>query len=96
MFILAGMVRLELRGKSTPLRFSLAAGGASYAIYLSHILWLAAAQHLGLNRFLGQFPAWIPQVVFLCFAAFILLFSILHYRIVERALHRLFKKWLRI
>ncbi len=96
MFILAGMVRLELRGKSTPLRFSLAAGGASYAIYLSHILWLAAARQLGLNGFLGQFPAWIAQVAFLCFAAFILFFSILHYRIVERALHRLFKKWLRI
>lgn len=96
LLMMAGMVRLEFAGKISALRFSLAAGGASYAIYLSHILWLTATQHLGLNGFLGQFSPWIAQLVFLVYAAFILFYCILHYRVIERPLHRLFKQWLGI
>ena len=94
LLMLAGLVRLELAGKLTPLKFSLAAGGASYAIYLSHILFLTATQHLGLNDYLGQFSSWIAQLVFLAYAVFILYYCIAHYRIIERPLHRLFKKGL--
>ncbi len=54
LMMLAGLVRLEQSGVRTPLRFSLLAGGASYAIYLSHTLLLAASRHLGLNAFAGQ------------------------------------------
>jgi exopolysaccharide production protein ExoZ len=96
LFILAGLVRLEFREKKTALRFSLAAGGASYAIYLCHALWLMVTQHLGLNSYLGQFSAWIVQLVFLAYAVFILYYSMWHYRMIEQPLHRLFKKWLRI
>lgn len=96
LLMLAGLIRLEFSGKKAPVRFSLMAGGASYAIYLCHVLWLIATQHLGLDIFLGQFSAWVVQLVFICYAVFILYYSILHYRIIERPLHRLFKKYLRI
>lgn len=96
LFLTAGAVRLEHINKTTALRFSLAAGGASYAIYLSHILLLTATQHLGLNNFLGQYPAWVVQVAFLTYGVLILYYSIVHYRIIERPLHHLFKKWLGI
>jgi len=96
LFMMTGLVRLEFLGKTATLRFSLAAGGASYAIYLSHVLWLTATQHLGLNSFLGQFTSWIVQLAFFCNAAFILFYSMLHYRLIERRLHHLFKEWLGI
>ena len=96
LFMLIGLVRLEFADKTTALRFSLAAGGASYAIYLSHILFLTATQHLGLNDYLGQFSSWVGQLVFFCYAGLILYYCIMHYRIVERPLHRLFKQWLGI
>ena len=96
LFIMAGVVRLELEQKVAPLRFSLAAGGASYAIYLSHILLLTATQHLGLNSYLGQFSSWIVQLAFLLYAAFILFYCIAHYRFIEKPLHKLFKKGLGI
>ena len=96
LFIVTGLVRLEYKNKTTALRFSLAAGGASYAIYLSHILWIYAARHFGLYKALGQYSSWLVQLITLGFAAFILFYCIAHYRIVERPLHNLFKKWLGI
>ena len=96
LFLVAGAVRLEHINKTAALRFSLAAGGASYAIYLSHILLLTATQHLGLNHFLGQYTAWIVQAAYLTYGVLILYYSTLHYRIIERPLHKLFKKWLGI
>jgi peptidoglycan/LPS O-acetylase OafA/YrhL len=96
LMIVAGLVRLELAGATTALRFSLAAGGASYAIYLSHILFLTASQHLGFNGFLGQFSSWVAQLAFLLYAAGILFYCIAHYRVVEKPLHRLFKRGLRV
>jgi exopolysaccharide production protein ExoZ len=96
LFIVLGLVRLEFRNITTTLRFSLAAGGASYAIYLSHVLWLYAFHHIGLNSFISQFSSWVVQLAFLFCAAFILFSSMTHYQFIERPLHRLFKKWLRI
>jgi peptidoglycan/LPS O-acetylase OafA/YrhL len=96
LFILAGLIRLEFQEKKAAARFSLAAGGASYAIYLCHILWLTATQHLGLNTYLGQYSAGIVQWVFVGYAVFILYYSMWHYRMIEQPLHRIFKKWLRI
>lgn len=96
LFIMTGIVRLELEQKVAPLRLSLAAGGASYAIYLSHILWLTATQHLGLNAYLGQFSSWVVQLAFLVYAAFILFYCMAHYGYIEKPLHRLFKKGLGI
>lgn len=94
--MVAGLVRLEFQGKTAMLKFSLAAGGASYAIYLSHVLWLTATQHLGLNNFMSQFAAPVVQLVFLVNCLLILYYSMLHYRVIERPLHRLFKRWLAI
>lgn len=96
LLILAGLVRLEYTKMTAPVRFSLVAGGASYAIYLSHILWLTATQHLGFNAFLGQFSSLVAQLAFLGYAAFILLYSMVHYRVIERPLHGVFKRWLGI
>ncbi len=96
LFILIGLVRLEFADKTTALSFSLTAGGASYAIYLCHVLWLTATQYLGLNGYLGQYSAWVVQLVFVCYGVFILFYSIAHYRNIERPLHRLFKKGLGI
>jgi peptidoglycan/LPS O-acetylase OafA/YrhL len=96
LLIMAGTVRLENEGRQAVMGFSLAAGGASYAIYLSHTLWLTATQHLGLNQFLGQFTPLAAQTAFLAYAGFILYYSMMHYRLIERPLHYRFKRFLRI
>ncbi|MDZ4731398.1 MAG: acyltransferase [Xanthomonadales bacterium] len=94
--LLIGLVRLEFSGKTAPVTFSLVAGGASYAIYLCHTLWLTFTQHLGFNRLLGDYSysSWLVHLVFLGYAVLILFYSILHYRFLEQPLHGLFKKWL--
>lgn len=92
--ILAGLYRLEHRGLIILPRFSLLAGGASYALYLCHTLILDATQKLGLNRWLGQLPEWAAKSVFLGLVALIVLYSIAHYRWIERPLHRLFRRFL--
>lgn len=94
--IVAGLVRLENAGLKAPKKFSLQAGGASYAIYLSHTLWLTLSQHLGLNRWLGGFDPAVAQAGFAVYSALILIHGIAHYRWVERPLHRRFKAWLKI
>jgi exopolysaccharide production protein ExoZ len=96
LFLLAGLVRLEFLGRSAPLRFSVAAGGASYALYLCHIMWLTASQYMGLNSFLRQYPGWIVQLAFFCYAIFILYYSIAHYRIIEKPFHRQCRRWIGI
>lgn len=94
--ILAGLVRMEQQGKIAPVQFALVAGGASYAIYLSHILILALTRHLGLNQALSGLPDGVISGAFVGLALFILGFSILHYRLIERPLHHRFKRWLGI
>jgi peptidoglycan/LPS O-acetylase OafA/YrhL len=94
LLMLAGLVWLERGKKVAPLRFSLLAGGASYAIYLSHTLLLATTQHLGLNKFLSHYQPWLVQSVFLFYSIVILAYSMMHYRVIEAPLHRLFKRWL--
>jgi exopolysaccharide production protein ExoZ len=94
LFILAGLVRLENRGWTFARRFSLLAGGASYALYLSHTLILDATQKLGFNYWLRSFPDWLAQFAFIGLAVLIVLYSMAHFRWVERPLHRLFRRWL--
>ncbi len=50
-----------------PARFSAVTGGASYAIYLSHILILTVVWNTGFNQFIG---AWSGSMII---AAYILL-----------------------
>ena len=94
LMILMGMVRLEQEGIRAPLRFSIRAGGASYAIYLSHTLLLTASQHLGLNEFAGQLGVTTAQLLYISYALVILVYSVIHYHLLERPLHRGLKKLL--
>jgi peptidoglycan/LPS O-acetylase OafA/YrhL len=94
LMILLGLVRIENANRSAPVRFSLLAGGASYAVYLSHTLILTFTQSLGFNQWAATFPAAAAQAIFVGLAATILAFSIVHYRWVERPLHKLFLRLL--
>lgn len=96
MLLLAGVVRLEQCGLRAPLRFSLLGGGASYAIYLSHTLVLVGLQKLGFNEFAGGLGGWLTQAVYFALTLTILGYSVLHFRWIERPLHNLFKRALRV
>lgn len=95
-FLIWGLVNLERAGHVAAERFSLAAGGASYAIYLSHTIVLVATMKLGLNASLGGLPDPVVQWVFLLYSTLIVALCISYYRRAERPLHRVFKKALRI
>lgn len=96
LLIMTGLVRLDQAGVRAPLKFSLLTGGASYAIYLSHTLILVGLQKLGFNEFAGSIGGWKMQLIYISLTLAILAYSVLHYRIIERPLHRLFKRWLRM
>lgn len=96
LLILAGAVRLDQSGLRAPLQFSLLTGGASYAIYLSHTLILIGLQKLGFNDFAGSLEGWAMQALYLSLTLAILGYSVLHYRWIERPLHKLFKRALRV
>jgi len=96
LLILAGLVRLDQAGFRAPVKFSLLTGGASYAIYLSHTLILVGMQKLGFNEFAGALGDWSRMAVYLALMLAILAYSLLHYRLIERPLHRRFKRWLRL
>lgn len=92
--IVAGLVRLETRGFVAPRQFSIRTGGASYAIYLSHIPILAAIQTLGLSAALVGRPFGQVAAVYFLVMGLILGLSVAHYLWLERPLHRKFKRWL--
>ena len=94
--ILLGLVQLEKNGRVAPENFSLQAGGASYAIYLSHTIFLIATMKLGLNSALSELPDLVVQIAFSLYCALIVAFSIGWYRYIERPLHQRFKRGLRI
>ncbi|MBL0164116.1 MAG: acyltransferase [Xanthomonadales bacterium] len=96
LLILAALVRLDQKGRRAPLQFSLLTGGASYAIYLSHGLILASMQKLGFNDYAGGLGAGVAQILYLVLAALILGYSVMHFRWIERPLHRILKGWLRV
>lgn len=91
--IVAGLVRLEARGKIAPRRFSLSLGGASYAIYLSHGPLLALARKAGFSSLHEVLPA---SLAYLMLVGVILALSVLHFRVVERPLHHAFRRALRV
>jgi peptidoglycan/LPS O-acetylase OafA/YrhL len=94
--VLKGIVGLEQSGVRAPVRFSILAGGASYAIYLSHTLLLTASQNLGFNVFAGQLSNPLAKILFWMLILLILLMSMGHYRWIERPLHRWIKGLLRV
>jgi exopolysaccharide production protein ExoZ len=96
LLIVLGLVYLEQSGRVAPRRFSLATGGASYALYLSHTLFFVITMKLGIAAVLNGLAAWQVQLLYLVYVVLIVVFSVGHYRIVEQPLHRTFKRWLRI
>lgn len=90
--IVAGLVQLEQRGRVAPAAFSLSAGGASYALYLAHVPLLYVAQQLGLYRWASAQPFGLVSIAYFSLMAMIVGHSILHFRLVERPLHRAFRR----
>lgn len=96
LLLLKAMISLEQAGIRAPVRFSILAGGASYAIYLSHTLLLTVSQYLGFNVFAGQLSNPLAKILFCLLILAILLLSMAHYTWIERPLHRWFKGLLRV
>ncbi|MGA9575608.1 MAG: acyltransferase [Lysobacterales bacterium] len=107
--ILTGLVRLEMAAAGTvrqsvdqghvfgmraPARFSAITGGASYAIYLSHILILTLVWNTGFNQFVSSWSDGMIITAYLLLMSSILGYSVLHYIYLEKPLHRLFKRWI--
>ena len=76
--------------------FSLNAGGASYAIYLSHTIFLVATAKLGLNAALTGISDFSVQLIYGLYCILIVAVSVAYYYFLERSLHRWFKRGLRI
>lgn len=95
LLMVTGLVRLEQFGITAPGRFSLAAGGASYALYLSHTMVFEACRVAGLNDWLAGKPGWLAHAVFIALALLILSACMRYYQHIERRLHRSFRKALR-
>ena len=92
--MLLGLVRMETRGLRAPARFSSVTGGASYAIYLSHILILSLVLNMGFNRMVS---AWSDTMIIASYIMLMLLIlgiSVLHYTYLEKPLHHQFKRLL--
>lgn len=81
-------------GMRTPPRFSAITGGASYAIYLSHVLILTMVWNTGFNRFIASWPDILVIAAYFLLMAAILGYSVLHYIFLEKPLHQLFKQWI--
>jgi len=106
--ILVGLVRMEKSGVgagrraakaqggevSAAARFSSITGGASYAIYLSHILILTLAWNLGFNQLVAGWSGSMIIAAYVLLMLCILGFSVLHYSFIEKPLHKLFKRLL--
>lgn len=91
--IMTGLVRLERDAVwRAPARFSALTGGASYAIYLSHILILTVAWNLGFNQVVERWSGNLIIAAYVLLAAVIAGYSVLHYVFLEKPLHRLFKR----
>jgi len=94
LFIVFGLVQLEQNGVVAPRRFSLATGGASYALYLCHTLFFVTTMKLGVAGFLRDWSSWQVQVFYGVYVALIVAFSVCHYYFIEQPLHRIFKRGL--
>lgn len=77
-----------------PTRFSALAGGASYAIYLSHVLILTVVWNNGFNQLISSWSGSMIIAAYLVLMLSILGYSMLHYVFLEKPLHQLFKRWI--
>lgn len=81
-------------GMRAPARFSALTGGASYAIYLSHVLILTAFWNTGFNQLIASWPDSMIIAAYILLMLSILGYSVLHYTFLEKPLHQLFKRWI--
>ena len=72
------------------------AGGASYAIYLSHTLLQALTMKMGLSQALSGLSSFAVESIFLLHSVLIVLISIGWYYWAEMPLNRAFKRILRV
>jgi peptidoglycan/LPS O-acetylase OafA/YrhL len=79
-------------GFRAPARFSALTGGASYAIYLSHILILTVAWNNGFNQLVSSWSGNMIIAAYLVLMLSIAGYSVLHYAYLEKPLHQLFKR----
>jgi peptidoglycan/LPS O-acetylase OafA/YrhL len=84
----------QVTGYRAPARFSALGGGASYAIYLSHVLILTLVWNTGFNQLVSSWPDHMIIAAYMALMLSIAGYSILHYVILEKPLHRLFKRWI--
>ena len=93
--ILTGLVRMEKStGIQAPQRFSAVTGGASYAIYLSHVLILTVIWNTGFNQYIASWSGTMIIAAYILLMASILGYSVIHYTYLEKLLHRWFKQWI--
>ena len=77
-----------------PARFSALTGGASYATYLSHILILTVVWNTGFNEYIASWSGNMIIAAYIVLMLAILGYSVLHYSLLEKPLHQLFKRWI--
>lgn len=94
LLLVAGLARLEFSGRVAWRGLSMLGGGASYALYLSHTLILAGLAHLGLFAALKGVAWPAAQFAYLALVVLITLYSIGHYKWLERRAHRAFRRLL--
>jgi peptidoglycan/LPS O-acetylase OafA/YrhL len=84
-------VELEKRGIQFFPKTSLVLGGASYSLYLSHTIILLAFYFFGVRDYIAGTGDY-KLFYFLLVICFIILYSIVHYKLVEKPLLKLSKK----
>lgn len=94
--IVGGLVKLEHSGRQAARSFSIRTGGASYAIYLSHAPILGLATQMGLPGALRGSHPMLVMAAYIALMALIAVLSWLHYERLERPLHRLFRRYLKV
>lgn len=81
-------------GYRAPARFSAISGGASYAIYLSHVLILTVAWNTGFNQLISSWSGHMIIAAYIALMLTIAGYSMLHYVYLEKPFHQLFKRWI--
>jgi peptidoglycan/LPS O-acetylase OafA/YrhL len=87
-------VGLDQKGQVVLPRACLVLGGSSYALYLSHTLWLQWLYDVGVQDWLARNGLTIPGYWLAALA--IIVMSAAFYQFAERPLHRGFRRVLRV
>ncbi len=90
--LVIALVELEKRGWQFFPKYSLLVGGASYSLYLSHTIILLAFYFFGVRDFISGVENY-KLLLMLLVIVFIIVYSILHYKIIEQPLLKLSKKY---